>query len=134
MTLPPYVDRATIHKRLQVIFTEGIPQRNYCVREAAASTVFAMLYIGAVEGSGDWLAPKQIYRMTDAPAFLLTDIMCLDIRMMLFNIIGNLVTQEAHNKDKFFNTRLFQLINDKAQHGLTRQRDQCLGLRITLWS
>ena len=68
MNLPPYVDRATIHKRLQVIFTEGIPQRTYCVREAAASTVFAMLYIGAVEGAGEWLAPKQIYRMTDVQA------------------------------------------------------------------
>ena len=27
-----------------------------------------MLYIGAVEGSGEWLAPKQIYRMTDGQA------------------------------------------------------------------
>jgi hypothetical protein len=62
------VGRATIHKRLQLIFTEGIPQRNYCVREAAASTIFSMLYIGAVEGTGEWLAPKQIYRMTDGQA------------------------------------------------------------------
>lgn len=68
MTLLPYLDRATIHKRLQVIFSEGVPQRAYCVREAAASTVFTMLYIGAVEGAGEWLAPKQIYRMTDVQA------------------------------------------------------------------
>jgi BsuBI/PstI restriction endonuclease domain/BsuBI/PstI restriction endonuclease HTH domain len=68
VNLLPYVGRATIHKRLQIIFTEGIPQRTYCVREAAASTIFTMLYIGAVEDAGEWLAPKQIYRMTDAQA------------------------------------------------------------------
>jgi hypothetical protein len=27
-----------------------------------------MLYIGAIENGGEWLAPKQIYRMTDAQA------------------------------------------------------------------
>lgn len=73
MSLPPYIDRSTIHKRLQIIFTEGIPQRAYCVREAAASTVFTMLYIGAVEGSDQWVAPKQIVRMTDAQAALQGD-------------------------------------------------------------
>lgn len=66
MSPPPYIDRATIHQRLQLIFPEGIPQRNYCVREAAASTIFTLLYIGAVEGANQWGAPKQIYRMTDA--------------------------------------------------------------------
>ncbi len=40
------------------------------MREAAASTVFTMLYIGAVEGSGIWTAPKQIVRMTDEQAGL----------------------------------------------------------------
>lgn len=68
MSLPPYIDRATIHQRLQMIFPEGVPQRNYCVREAAASTVFTMLYIGAIEGTGRWAAPKQIVRMTDEQA------------------------------------------------------------------
>jgi hypothetical protein len=68
VSLPPYIDRAAIHQRLQVIFPEGIPQRNYCVREAAASTVFTMLYIGAVEGTDEWVAPKQIVRMTDQQA------------------------------------------------------------------
>jgi hypothetical protein len=67
------VARKTIHERLQAIFPEGVPQRNYCVREAAASTVFTMLYIGAVEGSGEWAAPKQIVRMTDAQAALTKD-------------------------------------------------------------
>jgi hypothetical protein len=71
--LPPYIDRANIHKRLQVIFPEGVPHRTYCVREAAASTVFTMLYIGAVEGTDVWAAPKQIVRMTDGQAALHLD-------------------------------------------------------------
>lgn len=73
MSLPPYIDRATIHKRLQKVFPEGIPQRNYCVREAAASTVFTMLYVGAIEGASEWAGPKQIVRMTDAQAALNED-------------------------------------------------------------
>jgi hypothetical protein len=31
----------------------------------AASAVFVMLYIGAIEGSGHWLAPKHVMRMTE---------------------------------------------------------------------
>jgi len=73
VSLPPYLDRVSIHKRLQIIFPEGVPQRTYCVREAAASTVFVMLYIGAVEGSDGWVGPKQIVRMTDAQAALSQD-------------------------------------------------------------
>lgn len=73
MSLPPYIDRITIHKRLQKIFPEGIPHRNYCVREAAASTVFTLLYVGAVEASGDWAGPKQVVRMTDVQAALEDD-------------------------------------------------------------
>jgi hypothetical protein len=65
MSLPPYIDRTSIYERLPIIFPEGVPQRTYCVREAAASTVFTMLYIGAVEGADIWAAPKQIVRMTD---------------------------------------------------------------------
>jgi hypothetical protein len=64
--LPPLADRPTIHQRLRAIFPEGIQNRLYCIREMAASTVFTMLYVGAVEGTGRFLAPKQIYRMTDA--------------------------------------------------------------------
>ena len=70
MSLPPYINRSTIHKRLLVIFPEGVPHRGYCVREAAASTVFTMLYVGAVEGRSEWVAPKQIVRMTDSQAAL----------------------------------------------------------------
>lgn len=45
--LPPYVSRELVSERLPLIFPEGTPNRNYCVREMAASTVFAMLYTKA---------------------------------------------------------------------------------------
>jgi hypothetical protein len=65
MPLAPVLARDEIHKRLQAIFPEGIPHRNYCTRELAASTVFAALYVGAVEGAGIFFGPKHVYRMTD---------------------------------------------------------------------
>jgi hypothetical protein len=67
-SLPPILTRGEIQRRLQAIFPEGASNRGYCVREIAASTVFAMLYVGAVEGRDRYLAPKQIYRMTDRQA------------------------------------------------------------------
>jgi len=71
--LPPIPKRRTIRQRLGDIFPEGISTRLYCVRKMAADTVFVLLYVGAVEGSGRFLAPKQIYRMTDAQARRLGD-------------------------------------------------------------
>lgn len=65
MILPPYIGRPAVHGRLQSIFPEGTPHRNYCVREMAASAVFVMLYIGAVDGTDRWLAPKHVMRMTE---------------------------------------------------------------------
>ncbi len=62
--LPPYVDPVTVSERLPRVFPEGTPNRTYCTRGLAASTVFAMLYIGAVEGSDRWLSPKHVYRMS----------------------------------------------------------------------
>jgi hypothetical protein len=65
MTAPgPPPDIAAIQQRLEVIFPEGVSDRNYVVRSMAARTVYVMLYIGAVEGSNVWLAPKHVYRMT----------------------------------------------------------------------
>ena len=64
MSLPPFIDRASVHARLQTVFSEGLPQRNYCVRQMAASAVFVMLYVGAVEGMERWVAPKHVIRMT----------------------------------------------------------------------
>ncbi|HZS84736.1 MAG TPA: BsuBI/PstI family type II restriction endonuclease [Stellaceae bacterium] len=71
--LPPLADPAEIHRRLQLIFPEGTPQRSYCTREIAARTIFVMLYIGAVEGTGVWLASKHVYRMGDQQSNRRTD-------------------------------------------------------------
>jgi hypothetical protein len=49
-SLPAYASRDLVSQRLPLIFPEGTPNRNYCVRDVAANTVFTMLYIGAVEG------------------------------------------------------------------------------------
>ena len=68
--LPPYVSRELVEERLPQIFPEGTPNRTYCVRELAASTVFTMLYIGAVEGTGRYLGPVHVYRMNEEQAAL----------------------------------------------------------------
>ena len=76
--LPPYVDRALVGERLPLIFPEGTPNRTYCTRELAASTVFAALYVGAVEGTGRYLGPVHVYRMTDQQAAKASDQARLD--------------------------------------------------------
>jgi hypothetical protein len=68
MPLPALLSRNEIHDRLRLIFPQGAPQRGYCTRELAASTVFAALYVGALEGSDVYFAPKHVYRMTDRQA------------------------------------------------------------------
>ena len=70
MALPPLLPVPDIHERLRTIFPDGTENRNYVTREMAAKTVFVMLYIGAVDGSGCWLRPDQVTRMTDAQAAL----------------------------------------------------------------
>jgi hypothetical protein len=54
---PPYATHELVAERLPLIFPEGIPNRTYCVRDLAASTVFTALYVGAVEGSGRGESP-----------------------------------------------------------------------------
>lgn len=71
--LPPYVSRELVSQRLPLVFPEGTPNRTYCIRDMAASTVFAMLYIGAVEGRGRFLGPVHVYRMTEEQAQLSGD-------------------------------------------------------------
>ena len=66
--LPPYTTVAEVAERLPLVFPEGTPNRNYCTRTTAAHTVFVMLYIGAVEGMGRYLAPIHVYRMNDTQA------------------------------------------------------------------
>ena len=72
-TLGPLPSLDTIRARLPLIFPEGITQRNWFVRDIAARTVFTMLYVGAVDGTGGWLRPNQVIRMTDAQAARTTD-------------------------------------------------------------
>ncbi len=71
--LPPYVSREVVIARLQRIFPEGLPNRNYVVRDLAGATVFTMLYVGAVEGVGEFIGPKHVYRMGDEQAALTSD-------------------------------------------------------------
>lgn len=66
--LPPFATRDLVAGRLYLIFPEGTPNRVYCTRELAASTVFTGLYIGAVEGTGRFLGPVHVYRMTHEQA------------------------------------------------------------------
>lgn len=73
MTLPPYMPWDEVQQRLLLIFPEGSPFRQYCARESAAKTVFVMLYVGAVEGTGRAVAPKHVYRMSDLQAAKTSD-------------------------------------------------------------
>ncbi len=59
-----------IQQRLREIFPEGTPHRNYSTWDIAAKTVFVMIYVDAVEGSGNWLRPDQVRRMTDKQAVM----------------------------------------------------------------
>lgn len=68
MPLPALLPRDKIHKRLQIVFPVGTLHRNYCTRELAASTVFAALYVGALEGTEIFFGPKHVYRMTSKQA------------------------------------------------------------------
>lgn len=68
--IPPYVSRELVAQRLPLVFPEGTPNRTYCIRDMAASTIFTMLYIGAVEGQNRFLGPVHVYRMTEEQALL----------------------------------------------------------------
>lgn len=57
-----------IASRLPLIFPEGIEHRNYVVREMAAKTIFVMFYVDAIEGTGLWLRPDQVTKMSNAQA------------------------------------------------------------------
>ena len=69
--LPLYIAWEQVSERLPLIFPDGIPvNRSYLIREMTAKTIFTMLYIGAVEGNGSYLAPSHVYRMTNEQAAL----------------------------------------------------------------
>ncbi|MFV3076632.1 BsuBI/PstI family type II restriction endonuclease [Niveispirillum fermenti] len=63
--LPPLLDRAEVARRLRQIFPDGTPERDKCIRDAAAATVAAFLYVGAVEGTDIWLNPVHVVRLGD---------------------------------------------------------------------
>lgn len=69
---PPYATKALVIERLPIIFPDGIENRIYCTRDMAASTVFAMIYVGAIEGTERYLGPVHVYRMTNEQAALTT--------------------------------------------------------------
>jgi len=73
MPLPALLPRDEIHDWLQIIFPAGTPHRNYCIRELAASTVFAALHVGAIEGAEVFFGPKHVYRMTNKQALRADD-------------------------------------------------------------
>jgi hypothetical protein len=74
MTLPKILPVSQIVERLKGIFPEGMPARNYLVREMAAKVVFTALYVGAVGGLERWLAPRHVVRMGDSQAARQSDV------------------------------------------------------------
>jgi hypothetical protein len=66
--LPPVIPVSSIARWLPEIFWEGTANRNYVVREISAKTLFVMLYVGAIEGSGQYVRPDQVTKMSDAQA------------------------------------------------------------------
>jgi BsuBI/PstI restriction endonuclease len=68
LSLPVLLDWHAVHDRLRLIFPEGVPERSFLVREAMARTIFVALYVGAVDGSERWIAPRHVVRMSDAQA------------------------------------------------------------------
>ncbi|MBS1530393.1 MAG: restriction endonuclease [Bacteroidetes bacterium] len=66
--LPPYITRELISERLPLIFPPGLTNRGYLIRQLSASTIFTMLYIGAIEGNEVYLGPVHVYRMTHEQA------------------------------------------------------------------
>lgn len=55
-----------VRERLPIVFPDGTPERQFLVRDATARTVFAALYVGAIEGEGRWIAPRHVVRLSDA--------------------------------------------------------------------
>lgn len=73
MTLPQLLPVDQIEVRLKTIFPAGTPNVTYLTRQMAARTVYVMLYVGAVAGEDRWVAPKQIYVMSDLQISLQSD-------------------------------------------------------------
>lgn len=94
MNLPILASKQTVHERLQQIFPDGVPvERKYVTRDQAASTVYVMLYIGAIEGGEIDLQPKHVYRMTEEHSHITDDATrrkyANDVRRPKFYVPGN---------------------------------------------
>jgi hypothetical protein len=68
MSLTGLIEWRAMLDRLRLIFPEGMPGREFLVRDATARTVFVALYVGAIDGLGRWIAPRHVVRMSDAQA------------------------------------------------------------------
>jgi hypothetical protein len=66
--LPPYITRELIAERLPIIFPEGLAKRPVLINKVSASTIFVMIYIGAIEGNDTFMGPYHVYRMTSEQA------------------------------------------------------------------
>lgn len=71
--LPKLASRETIEERLPLIFPVGTPHRNHCIRRIAASTVFSMIYVNAIEGEDIYCSPMHVCRMTVEQSHLTGD-------------------------------------------------------------
>lgn len=65
MSFPPLLPIEQIRQRLAAIFPDGVPNREHIVRPNTARVLFCSLYIGAIEGTDRWFAPRHLYRMTN---------------------------------------------------------------------
>ena len=63
--MAPLLPLEELRERLRTIFPEGSPNRSHAMWDISARTVFVMLYVGAIEGTGVWIRPDQVGRMTD---------------------------------------------------------------------
>ncbi|MBV7472970.1 restriction endonuclease [Pseudoxanthomonas sp. PXM05] len=62
-----------IRERLPVIFPDGIEHRNYAIRETAVRVIYTMFYVGAIQGSDQWLRPSQVTEMSPEQGALLDE-------------------------------------------------------------
>lgn len=69
----PVIPVQKIAEWLPEIFPEGTANRGYVVREISAKTIFVMLYVGAIEGSGIFVRPDQVTKMSDDQAVLVSE-------------------------------------------------------------
>lgn len=63
--LPPLISAEEVERRLELIFPEGMEKLTQCRSKAAARTIVASLYIGAVAGNDVYIGPAHIVRLSE---------------------------------------------------------------------